>query len=457
MSEFQYYEFLAIEKPLSEDDIDDLRSISSRAYITATSFTNVYNWSDLKGDPEELMKRYFDVHIYVANWGTAIFMVRVPTSAIPQEILETVANECFFYTYTNSHVILTWHLDEAEDDERFAIEDGDGWMVRLAAIREELLHGDFRSLYIGWLMAVEYGLIDENGKEPFCVSSMGKITNAQRALAEFLEVNIDLVVGALQDSNMSLDDNVFQQDMSKWLDEHSMEEVRPVLKQLLSGENANAERTIRSLFTSWQRQLTEQAQSSSLRTIREIMNYSPNLKRSDESINSLVLSINDSGSMEEFQGNEEKTSFDYEDYEKECRKIRAENENLLADFLVWLRGKGLSEKTVQKHYENVYFYVDQYLLYEDATPAAEGVNFANDFLGYWFIRKAMWASEASIRANATSMKKFYTFMLEDQQLIEKDELDELKNDIKEMMPEWIATLKRFDDPNIEDPEEIWGF
>jgi len=42
MSEYQYYEFLAIDRPLDRAAQDALRSISSRARITATSFTNHY-------------------------------------------------------------------------------------------------------------------------------------------------------------------------------------------------------------------------------------------------------------------------------------------------------------------------------------------------------------------------------------------------------------------------------
>jgi hypothetical protein len=34
MSEYQYYDFRAIDKPLDQDEMDDLRSVSSRAEIT---------------------------------------------------------------------------------------------------------------------------------------------------------------------------------------------------------------------------------------------------------------------------------------------------------------------------------------------------------------------------------------------------------------------------------------
>jgi site-specific recombinase XerD len=63
----------------------------------------------------------------------------------------------------------------------------------------------------------------------------------------------------------------------------------------------------------------------------------------------------------------------------------------------------------------------------------------------------MWASQSSIKGNATSLKKFYTFMYE-KGLIDNDDLADLKETIKEGMPEWLATLERYDDPSVED---VW--
>ena len=43
MSEYQYYEFQAIDRPLGEADRAELQALSSRARVTSTSFTNTYN------------------------------------------------------------------------------------------------------------------------------------------------------------------------------------------------------------------------------------------------------------------------------------------------------------------------------------------------------------------------------------------------------------------------------
>ena len=95
----------------------------------------------------------------------------------------------------------------------------------------------------------------------------------------------------------------------------------------------------------------------------------------------------------------------YEEYEQSCKAVREENVELLNGFEKWLREKGLSKKTIKKHVSNTDFYINECLCSEDPPQmAAEGVSGINYFLGYWFIRKAMWAGPTSIRENAGSLE-----------------------------------------------------
>jgi len=93
MSEYQYYEFLALDKALTSRQREELRQLSTRAEITATRFTNEYHWGSFRGDPEKMMAKYFDAFLYLANWGTRRLMFRVPRSA-----LDTGYAEQYCYT-----------------------------------------------------------------------------------------------------------------------------------------------------------------------------------------------------------------------------------------------------------------------------------------------------------------------------------------------------------------------
>lgn len=50
MSEYQYYEFQAIDRPLTRLEQARLARYSARAEITATRFVNHYDWGDFRGN-----------------------------------------------------------------------------------------------------------------------------------------------------------------------------------------------------------------------------------------------------------------------------------------------------------------------------------------------------------------------------------------------------------------------
>jgi site-specific recombinase XerD len=149
-------------------------------------------------------------------------------------------------------------------------------------------------------------------------------------------------------------------------------------------------------------------------------------------------------------------TMDYEKYKRECKRIREENKTLISGFEIWLSTKGLSPKTIDKHASNVDFFVNEFLLYEEAIEARDGAGEIGRFLGYWFIRKAMWANKTAIKENAASLKKFYQYLYENGNVSE-EAFSALKESIKEEMPDWLATMDRYDDPDIEDMEKVWGF
>ncbi len=137
-------------------------------------------------------------------------------------------------------------------------------------------------------------------------------------------------------------------------------------------------------------------------------------------------------------------SMTHEQYEQECERIRQENDVLLDEFAVWLQSGGLGEKSVRRHCDNLDFYINHFLLYEDVQKPEDGAHGVGYFLGYWFIKKSAWASPSAIKANAASLKKFYTFMVEKGR-VSPEALADLKLAIKEEMDEWLAAVARYYD------------
>jgi hypothetical protein len=93
MSEYQYYEFRAVDRPLTNQQIRELRRYSSRAEITATSFSVEYNCGDFKGNPLKSMEQYFDTFVHVANWGSRWFMFRVPSDQLGPGVVSEYSDD----------------------------------------------------------------------------------------------------------------------------------------------------------------------------------------------------------------------------------------------------------------------------------------------------------------------------------------------------------------------------
>jgi hypothetical protein len=190
MSEYQYYEFQAIDCPLSEADRQALRDLSTRARITTTSFTNSYEWGDFKGDPTQLMERWFDLHLYLANWGSRRLMIRFPARMVNGDILDAFLGEvdCAGYTVVGDNLILDIGLDEVESDD---FEDGSGWLASLAPLRADVMAGDLRLFYLLWLTAVETDAFEADEPEP--MPGIGPLTAGLEAFAAFFDIDPDLV------------------------------------------------------------------------------------------------------------------------------------------------------------------------------------------------------------------------------------------------------------------------
>ena len=194
MSEYQYYEFQAVDRPLDETDRQALRAISTRARITATSFTNSYEWGDLKGDPVDFVKRWFDLHLYLANWGTRRLMIRLPKRLVDQPFLKPLLLGIDWATLQTAGdaLILDIARDEVELNEDW--DDGSGWLAALAPLRADLLAGDLRLFYLLWLGAIEGDELGDDEIEP--MPEFGPLTGALGAFAEFFGIDPDLVEAA---------------------------------------------------------------------------------------------------------------------------------------------------------------------------------------------------------------------------------------------------------------------
>jgi hypothetical protein len=236
MSEYQYYEFRAVDRPLSKQEMGALRAISSRADITPTSFVNTYNWGDFKGNPDALMKKYFDAFVYVANWGTHRFMMRVPRWALKEAALSAYcAGDSATVQETGDFVVLNFQSDEEEGD----WEEGEGYMDSLIPVREELLNGDLRCLYLGWLLCAQSEELDEDDMEPPVPPGLAKLSEPLQEFAEYLRIDDDLVEVAAEASVPLGAMGPSEEELAAWIAAMPEAKKDALLLEAATGENPN--------------------------------------------------------------------------------------------------------------------------------------------------------------------------------------------------------------------------
>ena len=210
MSEYQYYEWQTLERPLSAAEQAAVNGLSSHIDVTSSQAIVTYNWGDFKHDPIHVLAEYFDAHLYMANWGTRRLAFRFPNGLVDVEAIERYCDEYHVHIQTIGNVqVLEFEMNEEEGFDEWM--DERGLLSTLARLRADILQGDYRALYLAWLnaMSLESENYDEdeddpenffNDLEPPLPVGLKQLTPSLKAFAEFLEIDPFLISAASERS-----------------------------------------------------------------------------------------------------------------------------------------------------------------------------------------------------------------------------------------------------------------
>ncbi|MDA0268360.1 MAG: hypothetical protein O3A14_15735 [Cyanobacteria bacterium] len=203
MSEYQYYEFQTCDRPLTPAEQAEIQNLSSRAQVSPNRAVFLYNYGDFRGKPIELVTQYFDIMFYIANWGTWQLIFRFPKAIVdPQWFQPYALDNVVTLTETDEYLVLDVHIYQEEYANWWA--NGEGWLPRLLPLRDELIQGDCRLLYLAWLrMANElagYRELEADPVEPPVPPNLGQLSPALKAFIEVVNLDSDLVNAAAQNS-----------------------------------------------------------------------------------------------------------------------------------------------------------------------------------------------------------------------------------------------------------------
>jgi hypothetical protein len=234
VGEYQYYEFLAIDRPLDTSQLEELRALSTRARISPTSFVNTYHWGDFKGDPQMLMARYFDASLYLANWGTRRLMIRLPSSLLD---LQTARDHCVGESAcawpAKDNVIVELNSEEAEG---YWEDSDEASLATIVPVRSELAGGDQRLLYLAWLLSVDAGELDGDALEPCVPRGLASLSKSLQSLVEFLRIDEDLLVVAAEMSEPLITTEPSTAELTRLVTRLPEQDKNTLLARLAAGE-----------------------------------------------------------------------------------------------------------------------------------------------------------------------------------------------------------------------------
>lgn len=201
MSEYQCYEFQAIDRPLSDKEQAEVASYSSHAEVTSTCAVFIYNYGDFRGDPKKILQKYFDAMLYLTNWRTKQLAFRLPRALVDAKALSAYCYQDLISTsVTKNHIVLDICF---HDEEGGGWVEGEGWLSSLALLRRDILLGDHRALSLAWLKAISIGAEleeDEDPVEPPLPAGLKKLSAPLKSLVDFFEIDDDLIAVAAETS-----------------------------------------------------------------------------------------------------------------------------------------------------------------------------------------------------------------------------------------------------------------
>ncbi|MEB3312792.1 MAG: hypothetical protein VKL98_01470 [Cyanobacteriota bacterium] len=236
MSEYQYYEFQSIDRPLTPEEQADVQRLSSRVKLSSTQAVFVYNYGDFRADPEQVLTQYFDMMFYITNWGTCQVLFRLPLTLVePTWFQPYCVPDAIAIRLTPDYLILDITIQEEEGTGLWV--EGEGWLPRLLPLRDDLLGGDLRLMYLSWLRVAQHlaGVdLPADPLEPPVPPNLGQLSPALQTFIELVELDTDLVTAAAQASGQQQPEA--EARLEEWLSALSEAEVQDFLLKLVRRE-----------------------------------------------------------------------------------------------------------------------------------------------------------------------------------------------------------------------------
>ena len=84
-------------------------------------------------------------------------------------------------------------------------EEGGGWLSSLISLRVDILHGDYRSLYLAWLLCAQMEEMEDDELEPPVPPNLADLNAPLNSFVDFMRLDTDLIAVAAESSEVTND------------------------------------------------------------------------------------------------------------------------------------------------------------------------------------------------------------------------------------------------------------
>ena len=236
MSEYQYYEWQTIDRPLNASEQREVDGLSSHMdTVTSTQAIVTYSWGDFKHDPQKVLLKYFDAFLYDSNFGSRTLMFRLPKTLVDVPSIQPYLFEDRIMLEEHGKYFIL-EIQIGEDSDSFEWVESDSVLGQLTPLREQLLQGDTRMLYLAWLKAISMGdpEVTEEESEPPVPAGLKHLNASLQAFAEFFEIDSHLISAAAVSSKKA--ESSPEPDLRSAIAKLTREESDTHLLQIVRGE-----------------------------------------------------------------------------------------------------------------------------------------------------------------------------------------------------------------------------
>ena len=241
MSEYQFLAFRAVDRPLTDRDLAFARKQSSRAEITRWGFENEYHFGDFHGDADGLLRHGYDAHLHYANFGIRKIAIRLPTGLpFPKSVWSKYIGLDGLAWKKDSRGkggILTLNPFHEPGDLEELWSPGE-YLDDVVEIRNRLLTGDVRVLYLLWLCAAAEQDVSPEIIEPPVPAGLAECVEPCGALVEFFGLDPLILVAASEGVPAAPAREDHQNHRDTWVDSLSQRESKRLLRKLLAEDAA---------------------------------------------------------------------------------------------------------------------------------------------------------------------------------------------------------------------------